>query len=1008
MKKMLTAALTISIIVSSLVLSLHIFEETGITASAAANTEINFDFDNEASVPDSAAVEWQGTETFDVLSAEDGDRELPSGFAVAEDDLNTDEPLVTASNSCGANLTWSLADGTLTISGTGEMDDYITSYAPWYGSKSQITSVVVESGVTKIGVEAFADCVMIDSVVLPNTLTSVGEGAFYGCSTLKNITLPSGIQIIPRGLFAYCYSLSEVSAPGVVSVEEYAFQDTKLTNFTIGKNLTDIDSLAFFSAKIGSFSVESGNSVFSVTDGVLFSDNGQTLFAYPGGKSETSYTIPSTVKKVGKGAFIGNTQLAQIIIPEGVTEFGSSAFQNCSALTSVVIPDSVTSADDFTFYGCTSLKSIKFGNGLKSTSYQMFRQCTSLTEMDFGSALEKLYAHTFAYCNSLTDITLPSNIKEIGNGTFGECSSLRSFTSNGLSIIPYQAFFNDRSLVSLNLNEGVTTIYRYAFGNCKNLAAVTLPASVNFVASHAFDTTTKLTAKNPKLGAFGSNGLRTLEYFSLSGSYSYSKAFEVLNIVNQRRREVGAPDLVMDSSLLETAMQRAIESSVLFSHTRPDGSSCMDLNALMCGENIAYGNSTPESVMTSWMNSEGHKNNILNASYTTIGIGCVVVDGRYYWAQCFGIGKNEVNCSIPADKTGIQPIQIATETFEEASTSSGVIFGDVESYTYTSSLVLDTASLSSGSQTGAVYYLKNPSLNVSHAIDPDYLIWSSSNAAAATVSKGVITALNPGTAEISATMANGFYKASASVSMAASVEDFVKRMYTVALNRPAEPEGLRDWTQKLQTFQVDGAGIAHGFIMSDEFTNRGLSDSEYVDVLYRTFFDREADEGGRSTWLSCLSMGNSRLYVLAGFVNSVEFDNLCGSYDIVRGTLDASGEIVISPNIRAYVLRMYTKALGRDGEEAGVQDWSRRIATGAMSAEDVAKSFFFSEEYMNKGLSNEDYVETLYQTFMDRASDEAGKADWVGRLNSGTSREDVLEGFSRSTEFANILASFGL
>lgn len=78
------------------------------------------------------------------------------------------------------------------------------------------------------------------------------------------------------------------------------------------------------------------------------------------------------------------------------------------------------------------------------------------------------------------------------------------------------------------------------------------------------------------------------------------------------------------------------------------------------------------------------------------------------------------------------------------------------------------------------------------------------------------------------------------------------------------------------------------------------------------------------------------------------------------------------------------------------------------SAEDVAKNFFLSEEFINKGLDNENYVETLYQTFMDRASDEAGKTDWVGRLNSGISREEVLEGFSRSSEFSEILKGFGL
>lgn len=74
----------------------------------------------------------------------------------------------------------------------------------------------------------------------------------------------------------------------------------------------------------------------------------------------------------------------------------------------------------------------------------------------------------------------------------------------------------------------------------------------------------------------------------------------------------------------------------------------------------------------------------------------------------------------------------------------------------------------------------------------------------------------------------------------------------------------------------------------------------------------------------------------------------------------------------------------------------------------VLKSFFFSDEFVAKGLSNEDYVETLYATFMDRASDADGKTMWVNLLNNGTTRTEVLEGFSRSAEFGTILESFGL
>jgi hypothetical protein len=198
--------------------------------------------------------------------------------------------------------------------------------------------------------------------------------------------------------------------------------------------------------------------------------------------------------------------------------------------------------------------------------------------------------------------------------------------------------------------------------------------------------------------------------------------------------------------------------------------------------------------------------------------------------------------------------------------------------------------------------------------------------------------------------------------------------------------------------------------MSEEFTNKNLDDSAYLDVLYGTFFDRAADEGGKSYWQSALASGQSRGYVLAGFVNSDEFTAVCDRYGIERGTMSADGtaQAVNSAKVRSFVERMYTKALNREGEEAGINDWTNRITSGSMSAEDVAKSFFASEEFSNRNLSNDDYVETLYQTFMDRASDAAGKADWVGRLNNGADRNEVLEGFSRSEEFAAIMNSYGL
>ena len=239
------------------------------------------------------------------------------------------------------------------------------------------------------------------------------------------------------------------------------------------------------------------------------------------------------------------------------------------------------------------------------------------------------------------------------------------------------------------------------------------------------------------------------------------------------------------------------------------------------------------------------------------------------------------------------------------------------------------------------------------------------------------------------------------------VTNFATRMYTVVLGREADPVGLNDWTDWLLTHEVDGAGIAYGFIMSEEFTAKNLSDEEYVDVLYSTFFDRTADEGGKNTWMTLLAEGKSRGYVLSGFVNSMEFDSLCDSFGITRGTMTEEG-IALNPGIRQFVERCYSTVLGRGGDKDGLDMWTNLIISGEMSAETVAKTFFDSEEFLNKETTDAEYIDILYATFLDRVADDTGRATWTDGLAGGMTRTEVLQGFSQSEEFKGILAGFGL
>lgn len=123
---------------------------------------------------------------------------------------------------------------------------------------------------------------------------------------------------------------------------------------------------------------------------------------------------------------------------------------------------------------------------------------------------------------------------------------------------------------------------------------------------------------------------------SVKGTCEYDKAYEVLELVNKEREKAGLSKLVMDKELLEAAMVRAAEIVVLFDHNRPNGSECFTACDKMYGENIAMGQGTADYVMECWMNSSGHKANILQSAYKSIGIGCFYKNGRRYWVQCFG------------------------------------------------------------------------------------------------------------------------------------------------------------------------------------------------------------------------------------------------------------------------------------------------------------------------------------------------------------------------------------
>ncbi len=305
------------------------------------------------------------------------------------------------------------------------------------------------------------------------------------------------------------------------------------------------------------------------------------------------------------------------------------------------------------------------------------------------------------------------------------------------------------------------------------------------------------------------------------------------------------------------------------------------------------------------------------------------------------------------------------------------------------------------------------------------LAWYSSNTKVFTVDEnGKVTAVNPGEATIVVEARDGsgecaYCQVVVTEGMSEQekqVRAFVERMYTIVLNRPAEEQGLNDWTARLMAQELDGGTLVNMFVFSDEFIARNVNNEEYIKILYRAVLGREADEAGLQMWKELLDGEWTRDQLKDGFVLSDEFKALCDSYGIIAvfptpdvpDNPDVPDEPDATELVRDFVRRMYTVVLNRPAEEQGLNDWTNHLLNGIVNGAQVADGFIGSEEFANRNLSNEDYVKVLYLAFFNREADEGGFNVWMNELARGVSRRDVMKGFVHSVEFSDLCAQYGI
>lgn len=295
---------------------------------------------------------------------------------------------------CGENVTWSLSeDGTLTISGTGNMYDYSTDdsiFAPWYDQILGIEHVVIEEGVQNIGACAFHSCTALKSVSIPASVTVIEDSAFQNCGALTGVTLPEKLTAIGNAAFYKCSALTGVTLPeSLISIGSTAFSNTAISRITIPDRVASIGGQAFSGCK----SLRSAIIGASVTD----IPNGMFSGCY----ELSSVVFPAGLKTIGDSAFSTCYELDTFTLPEGLTHIGKMCFAMCgfdsftSGFSTIILPSTIQYIGDNAFWYCSDLYSVQFNGGKFTLGSKLFQQNQKTITIVFKCVAPTFSENTF-------------------------------------------------------------------------------------------------------------------------------------------------------------------------------------------------------------------------------------------------------------------------------------------------------------------------------------------------------------------------------------------------------------------------------------------------------------------------------------------------------------------------------------------------------------------------------------------------------------------------------------
>ena len=311
------------------------------------------------------------------------------------------------SGTCGEGVEWTYDPGskTLSISGTGDMDNY-SDYqeAPWADFRDEITSVIIGYGIINIGNMSFFYCKNLISVTISETVTRIGTGAFYDCSSLKDLTIPSSVMTIDHHAFAYT-GLKEITIPeSATNIGFYLFYGCKdLTRIECLPAPDHLDTSAFDSIAKTTY-VYVPHKYFDLYC-VLFSKLGDQLvdIDFDG---DTTPTSSPTGAPINTDTPITGTPVREI-----------KASGNCGmGVNWILYKDG-----ELYIYGSGSMDDYSY-TGINSIPWKNYFEF--ITTIKITDQVDKIGSYAFSNLMNLKTVTIPANIKTVGGYAFTECSNL--------------------------------------------------------------------------------------------------------------------------------------------------------------------------------------------------------------------------------------------------------------------------------------------------------------------------------------------------------------------------------------------------------------------------------------------------------------------------------------------------------------------------------------------------------------------------------------------------------